>query len=100
MIEKVFAANIILGIQEDMNMSMKKIARPEVNVGNLLESGFAFKYDHLTLVPRVVSTLEHRGDARPEMLLGPFQLALPLTGSTRPEVCGAEHCRGVAQWCR
>ena len=78
-------------------MSMKKVARPEVNVGNLLESGFAFNYDHLTLVPRVVSTLEHPADAQPEMLLGPFQLALPLIGSPMPDVCGEKMCRVLAQ---
>ncbi|HYT36745.1 MAG TPA: hypothetical protein VEL49_06140, partial [Ktedonobacteraceae bacterium] len=62
-------------------MSLKKVVRPEVNIGSLLESGFAFNYDQLTLVPRVVSTLQHRADAQPEMRLGPFQLALPLIGS-------------------
>ena len=44
-------------------MSLKKIERSEVGVGSLLESGFAFNYDHLTLVPRIVSTLQHRADA-------------------------------------
>ena len=78
-------------------MSMKKIARPEVNVGSLLESGFAFNYDQLTLVPRVVSTLQHRADARPEIQLGPFQLALPLIGSPMPDVCGEKMCRVLAQ---
>ena len=78
-------------------MSMKKMARSEVNVGSLLESGFAFNYDDLTLVPRVVSTLQHRSDARPEIQLGPFQLALPLIGSPMPDVCGEKMCRVLAQ---
>ncbi|HEY6287732.1 MAG TPA: IMP dehydrogenase, partial [Ktedonobacteraceae bacterium] len=78
-------------------MSLKKVARPEVNVGSLLESGFAFNYDHLTLVPRVVSTLQHRADARPEVQLGPFQLALPLIGSPMPDVCGEKMCQVLAQ---
>ena len=78
-------------------MSMKKIARSEVNVGSLLESGFAFNYDDLTLVPRIVSTLQHRADARPEIRLGPFQLALPLIGSPMPDVCGEKMCRVLSQ---
>src|SRR5574340_442303 len=78
-------------------MNMKKLARPEVTIGSLLESGTAFNYDDLTLVPRVVSTLHHRADARPEIQLGPFQLALPLVGSPMPDVCGETMCRILAQ---
>ncbi len=78
-------------------MSMKKIARPEVTIGSLLESRMAFNYDDLTLVPRVVSTLHHRADARPEIQLGPFKLALPLVGSPMPDVCGETMCRVLAQ---
>src|SRR6266516_7259207 len=78
-------------------MSLKKVVRPEVNIGSLLESGFAFNYDQLTLVPRVVSTLQHRADAQPEMRLGPFQLALPLIGSPMPDVFGEKMCRVLAQ---
>src|SRR5213595_2116630 len=78
-------------------MSLKRVARPEVNIGSLLESGFAFNYDQLTLVPRVVSTLQHRVDARPEIQLGQFQLALPLIGSPMPDVCGETMCRVLAQ---
>src|SRR5512135_3445048 len=78
-------------------MNVKKITRPEVTISSLLESGFAFNYDDLTLVPRVVSTLHHRVDARPEIQLGPFQLALPLIGSPMPDVCGESMCRVLAQ---
>jgi len=78
-------------------MSMKKIARPVVTIGSLLESRMAFNYDDLTLVPRVVSTLHHRADARPEVQLGPFQLTLPLVGSPMPDVCGETMCRVLAQ---
>ena len=78
-------------------MNMKKVARSGVSVGSLLESGFAFNYDHLTLVPRIVSTLQHRADARPEMRFGSFQLALPLIGSPMPDVCGEQMCRVLAQ---
>jgi len=78
-------------------MSMKKIARPVVTIGSLLESRMAFNYDDLTLVPRVISTLHHRADARPEVQLGPFQLTLPLVGSPMPDVCGETMCRVLAQ---
>src|SRR5947207_14728885 len=80
-----------------MSMSMKKVTSSAVGVSSLLESGFAFNYDHLTLVPRMVSTLQHRADARPEMRFGPFQLALPLIGSPLPDVCGEKMCRVLAQ---
>jgi IMP dehydrogenase len=80
-----------------MSMSLKKIERSEVSVGNLLESGFAFNYDHLTLVPRIVSTLQHRADARPEIQVGPFRLALPLIGSPMPDVCGEKMCSVLSQ---
>jgi IMP dehydrogenase len=80
-----------------MSMSLKKMERSAASVGSLLESGFAFNYDHLTLVPRIVSTLQHRADARPEIRVGPFQLALPLIGSPMPDVCGEKMCRVLAQ---
>ena len=78
-------------------MSIQKVARPGAGVGNLLESGLAFNYDHLTLVARVISTLQHRADARPEIEFGPFHLALPLIGSPMPDVCGAEMCQVLAR---
>jgi IMP dehydrogenase len=80
-----------------MSMSIKKLAGVGASVGGLLESGFAFNYDHLTLVPRVVSTLQHRAEAHPELQFGPFRLALPLIGSPMPDVCGEEMCRVLAQ---
>jgi IMP dehydrogenase len=78
-------------------MSMKKGVKPGADVSSLLEAAFAFNYDHLTLVPRLVSTLQHRAEARPEMQFGPFRLALPLIGSPMPDVCGEEMCRVLAQ---
>jgi IMP dehydrogenase len=78
-------------------MSIQKDAKPGGNVGQLLEAGFAFNYDHLTLVPRTVSTLQHRAEAQPEINFGPFRLALPLIGSPMPDVCGAEMCRILAE---
>src|SRR6266487_6070141 len=93
----MLASSNILRSEENMSMSLKKIERSEVSVSNLLESGFAFNYDHLTLVPRIVSTLQHRADAQPEIRLGPFQLTLPLIGSPMPDVCGEKMCQVLAQ---
>ncbi len=62
----------------------------------LLEAGFAFDYEQLTLVPRVVSTLPHRADARPEVQFGPARLTIPLLGSPMPDVCGTEMCAALA----
>ena len=56
----------------------------------------AFDYDHLSLVPRVASSLVHRVDARPEVTLGPARLSLPVLGSPMPDVCGTEMCRALA----
>ncbi len=78
-------------------MRMKKIVKPGDTIGSLLESGLAFNYDDLTLVPRIVSTLQHRADARPAIQFGPFQLDLPLIGSPMPDVCGGEMCRVLSQ---
>src|SRR3989440_3473176 len=80
-----------------LSMSIQKRVRPGTGVSGLLESGLAFNYDSLTLVSRVVSTLQHRAEAQPEMRFGPFSLALPLIGSPMPDVCGAEMCRVLAQ---
>jgi IMP dehydrogenase len=57
----------------------------------------AFDFDHISLVPRVASTLRHRADADPTVQLGPRQLALPLVGSPMPDVCGPEMCRALAE---
>jgi IMP dehydrogenase/GMP reductase len=63
----------------------------------LLRSGLAFDYDHLTLVPRVASALEHRHDVDPATSLGPLSLALPLMGSPMPDVCGRDMCQALAR---
>ncbi len=78
-------------------MSVHNGARSGAGVGKLLEAGFAFNYDDLALVPRVVSTLAHRADAQPATHFGPFRLALPLLGSPMPDVCGADMCRVLAR---
>jgi IMP dehydrogenase len=57
----------------------------------------AFDYDHVSLVPRVASTLRHRADADPAAQLGPLSIALPLIGSPMPDVCGPEMCRALAE---
>jgi IMP dehydrogenase/GMP reductase len=56
----------------------------------------AFDYDHVSLVPRVASTLTHRADAEPEVTVGPVRLRLPLLGAPMPDVCGPEMCRALA----
>ncbi len=78
-------------------LSIQRGAKSAGNLDQLLEAGFAFNYDQLTLVSRMVSTLQHRAEARPEVDIGPFRLALPLIGSPMPDVCGAEMCRVLAQ---
>ncbi len=78
-------------------MSIQKTARPQAGARGLLELGRSFDYDHLTLVPRVASTLEHRSDAQPDVEFGPLRLSLPLIGSPMPDVCGMEMCRVLAR---
>jgi len=68
-----------------------------MNTHQLLESGFAFDYDHISLIPRVVSTLQHRSDAQSEVSFGPCRLRLPLIGSPMSDVCGTEMCRVLDQ---
>jgi IMP dehydrogenase len=55
----------------------------------------AFDYDHLSLVPRVVSTLRHRADASLEVQVGPLRLRMPLVAAPMPDVCGPEMCRAL-----
>jgi IMP dehydrogenase len=63
--------------------------------GELLQAGFAFDYDNLTLAPRVVSTLTHRADAAPGVRFGCAALEIPLIGSPMPDVCGTDMCRAL-----
>ncbi len=65
-------------------------------LGELLQAGFAFDYDNLTLAPRVVSTVTHRADAAPGVRFGSAALQIPLLGSPMPDVCGTEMCRALA----
>jgi len=62
-----------------------------------LRPAAAFDYDDFSLVPRRVSTLAHRSDADPRVMLGPFELRLPLLGSPMPDVCGLEMCEALAR---
>jgi IMP dehydrogenase len=57
----------------------------------------AFDYDHLSLVPRVSSSLTHRADADPEVTVGPLRLRLPLLGAPMPDVCGPDMCSALAR---
>ena len=56
----------------------------------------AWDFDHLSLVPRVVSTLAHRTDAQPEVEIGGVRLTVPLLASPMPDVCGREMCEAMA----
>ncbi|MFN2452454.1 MAG: IMP dehydrogenase, partial [Candidatus Dormibacteria bacterium] len=56
----------------------------------------AWDFDHLSLVPRVVSTLPHRMDAHPEVALGGARLTVPILASPMPDVCGREMCQAMA----
>lgn len=56
----------------------------------------AFDFDHLSLVPRVASSMAHRADARPDVQLGLRRLTVPMLGAPMPDVCGPEMCRALA----
>lgn len=56
----------------------------------------AFDYDHISLAPRVVSSVAHRGDVSPELSFGPVRLRLPILGSPMPDVTGTEMARVLA----
>jgi IMP dehydrogenase len=56
----------------------------------------AFDYDHLSLVPRIASSLTHRADASPEVRMGPLLLRMPMIGAPMPDVCGPEMCQSLA----
>ncbi len=77
-------------------MSLQHGTRIGHGVNSLLEAGFVFNYDQLTLVSRVVSTLSHRSEAQLVVDFGPLDLSLPLIGSPMPDVSGAEMCRVLA----
>ena len=75
-------------------MTASPLLHPHVDpLGDL---PLAFDYDHVSLVPRVASTLTHRADAEPEVTVGPVRLRLPLLGAPMPDVCGPEMCRALA----
>ena len=77
-------------------MSAISAQRRYSDVRALLETGLAFDFEHLTLVPRMASTLEHRGDALPAVRIGDLALSLPLIGSPMPDVCGLDMCEALA----
>lgn len=56
----------------------------------------AWDFDHLSLVPRVVSTLLHRTDAQPEVTLAEARLRVPMLASPMPDVCGRQMCEAMA----
>jgi len=57
----------------------------------------AFDYDHISLIPRMVSDLPHRADASTRVVFGPVALRVPLVGSPMPDVCGPGMVRALAQ---
>lgn len=57
----------------------------------------AFDYDHISLAPRVISEVAHRGDVCPKTSLGPIELQLPILGSPMPDVVGVEMARALAR---
>jgi IMP dehydrogenase/GMP reductase len=56
----------------------------------------AFDYDHISLAPRLISEVAHRGDVKPEVEFGPLCLRLPILGSPMPDVCGTDMARALA----
>jgi len=70
---------------------------PDGQPDALPASTISFDYDDLSLVPREVSTLAHRSDAKPAVELGGVNLDVPLIGSPMPDVCGLEMCDALAQ---
>jgi len=62
----------------------------------LADAPLAFDYDDISLVPRHVSSLPHRSDARPDVRLGAVSLEVPIVGSPMPDVCGPEMCEALA----
>jgi IMP dehydrogenase len=57
----------------------------------------AFDYDHISIAPRVVSEIAHRGDVCTEVAFGPVRLRLPILGSPMPDVVGREMAQVLAR---
>ena len=51
----------------------------------------------MSLAPRVISEVAHRGDVAIEVVFGPLALRLPILGSPMPDVCGTEMARALAR---
>jgi len=61
------------------------------------ETAPAIDFSNLSLVPRTVSSIEHRADVDCRVALGQASLEIPLIGSPMPDVCGPEMCVALAQ---
>ncbi|HEX4212794.1 MAG TPA: guanosine monophosphate reductase [Candidatus Dormibacteraeota bacterium] len=73
------------------------ITTPRTPPGTALdEAPQAFDFDHLSLVPRVASSLRHRADADTSVAVGPLTITLPLIASPMPDVCGPHMCRSLS----
>lgn len=57
----------------------------------------AFDFDHISLAPRVISEVAHRGDVCTDTAFGPLKLGLPILGPPMPDVVGVEMARALAQ---
>lgn len=62
-----------------------------------IEAPSAIDFGHLSLVPRVVSTIAHRAAVRCHLRLGPVVLDGPLVASPMPDVSGPQLCRALAE---
>jgi IMP dehydrogenase/GMP reductase len=66
-------------------------------IPGLPEMPVVFDYDDISLIPRHASSLAHRSDANPSVILGPIKLEAPIVGSPMPDVCGPEMCDALAE---
>lgn len=56
----------------------------------------AIDFSNLALVPRIVSSITHRGDVRCDVALGQVTLDIPIVSSPMPDVSGPEMCAALA----
>ena len=85
------------GVFPRMETMTETLVQPRGGAIDLLSTtATAFDYDDLTLIPRRPSTLLHRADASPDVIVGPAHLRVPMIGSPMPDVCGLDMCRALA----
>src|SRR6202049_3988831 len=80
-----------------METMTETLVRPSgAGIDTLPTTATAYDYDDLTLIPRRPSTLLHRADATPDVIVGSAHLRVPMIGSPMPDVCGLDMCRALA----